>query len=58
MDGDGFLVGDVGQAVVDGLAGEAAEVVALAAGEDGGQKAVSFGGAEDEDDMGRGSSRV
>ena len=52
MDRHAFLVGDVGQAVVDGLAGQAAEIVPLAAGQDGGQDAVGLGGAEDEDDVG------
>ena len=51
LDGDGFLVGDVSQPVEDRLTGQASEVVALAAGDDGGQDVVRLGSAEDEDDV-------
>ena len=53
LDGHRFAVGDMGQPVVNDLAGQTAKVVTLAAGDDGGQDVVGFGGAEDEDDVRR-----
>ena len=47
-----FLLADVAKPFDDGLGGDAAKVEALAAGDDGGENFVGFGGAEDEDYVG------
>ena len=49
--GDAFRIGDLVEPLEDDLAGEAAEVVPLAAGDDGGENLLGLGGAQDEDDV-------